>query len=193
MYVRRLWSVLTAYVDESARVRKVDACAYALAAVLVDSVTQGEVRDELLGLRGSRQVVLHWRREHPERQVRMAKIVAELPVTSLVAVLLYDDSQHERARTRCLKTLLAELSRLEINQVILETRGAIRDRRDRGVVTGLRVAGNLPRTVQVEWQSPRDRELLWLPDIVAGAVTWWLDGQTEYLRLLSDRVQLLDP
>ena len=193
MHVHKLSSALTGYMDESARVRKGDACAYALAAVLVDSAAQDKVRDELLGLRGARQVVLHWRREHPDRQRRMAKVVAELPVTALAGVVLYNDGQHERARTRCLKTLLAELSRLEVDQVILESRGAARDRRDRGVVTGLRVAGDLRRTVRVEWMGPREQELLWLPDIVAGAVTRWLDGQPEYFRLLADQVRMLDP
>jgi len=61
------------------------------------------------------------------------------------------------------------------------------------VVTGLRVNGGLRPEVKVEWQGPRERELLWLPDIVAGAVTWWLDGQTEYLRLLGDRGRMLEP
>jgi hypothetical protein len=69
--------------------------------------------------------------------------VAELPVTSLAAVLLYDDGRHERARVRCLKALLAELGRMRVDQVVLESRGAVRDRRDRGVVTGL---DRLPRT-----------------------------------------------
>jgi hypothetical protein len=185
--------VLTAYLDESARVRRDDACAYALVAVLVDGATARVVRDELLGLRGAGQGVLHWRREHPDRQRRMAKVVAELPVTSLAAVLLYDDGQHERARVRCLKALLVELGRMQVDQVVLESRGAVRDRRDRGVVTGMRIGGTLRREVGVEWQGPRERELLWLPDIVAGAVTWWLDGATEYLRLLGDRVRMLEP
>jgi len=185
--------VLVAYVDESARVRRDDACAYALAGVLVDTAAQCVVRDELLGLRGPRQVVLHWRREHPDRQRRLAKVVAELPVTALTAVLLYDDGQHERARIRCLKALLAELGRHRVDRVVLETRGTVRDRRDRGVVTGLRVTGDLGQGVVVDWQGPREQELLWLPDIVAGAVTWWLDGQTEYLRTLGDRVQILEP
>jgi hypothetical protein len=50
--------VLVAYVDDSARVRRDDACAYALAGVLVDTVAQCMVREELLSLRGPRQVIL---------------------------------------------------------------------------------------------------------------------------------------
>jgi hypothetical protein len=33
--------------------------------------------------------------------------------------------------------------------------------------------------------------LLWLPDAVAGAVTWWLDDDHTYLEELGDLVELV--
>jgi len=43
----------------------------------------------------------------------------------------------------------------------------------------------------VEWARPGDEELLWLPDAVAGAVTWWLDDDRIYLDELGSLIELV--
>jgi len=52
---------------------------------------------------------------------------------------------------------------------------------------------SIRREIAVDWHGLRKRELLWLPDIVAGAATWRLDGQTEYLARVGHQERMPDP
>ncbi|HSV65484.1 MAG TPA: hypothetical protein VLJ59_06190 [Mycobacteriales bacterium] len=60
-------------------------------------------------------------------------------------------------------------------------------------MTGLRAMSSIRREIAVDWHGLRKRELLWLPDIVAGAATWRLDGQTEYLARVGHQERMPDP
>jgi hypothetical protein len=183
---------LMAYVDESARHRWGDTCVYALAAVLVDEGVAARCRTELEQLRVGRARVLHWRNERPDRRKMIAATLAGLPVAGVVAVRFYAyEGRTERARRQCLDVLLRELERRGVQRVLVESRRAPQDKRDRDLLTGLRRIG-VARTLTVSWGPSTSDPILWAADCVAGAVTWWFDDQPEYLTTLGERVELLE-
>ncbi len=182
---------LTAYVDESMRQRRDDACVYVLAAVIVDDARAESLREQLKRLRSGKNTVLHWRKESPVRQLLIAQTIHDLDVASIVTVCLYN-AKDERARRHCLDRLLTELAPHAIGNVTLESRRAHRDKHDHALLTALRRSHRIPLDMAVTWDLAASEPLLWLPDAIAGAVTWWFDGQDEYLKVLGTQVEILD-
>lgn len=184
--------MLTAYVDESLRRRPGDHSVYAMAAVIVKPADQDDVRAALESLRVGKNPRLHWRDEPPRRQLVIARRLAELPVQGIVTVYLYDkDVRTERARRRCLERLLIEIDRAGVSAVFVEGRSPEQDQQDRGLLTGLRTARVVPRSLTVTWKPSAGEPLLWAADTVVSATTWWLDGQTRYFDLLAERVDMI--
>lgn len=185
--------MLAAYVDESARRRQGEAtCVYALAAVLVATREANSVREAMMGLRHGRSRVIHWRVERAERRKLIAAAIADLPVVGVLAVCLHRaEIKSERARRRCLVRLLAELDARGADCVVFESRRQRQDEADRAVLTGLRKAGAVSTSMVVRWELP-DAPELWVADCVAGAVSWWLDGDGRYWGPLEKLITLLD-
>jgi hypothetical protein len=118
--------------------------------------------------------------------------VAALPVTGVVAVCLHAaDVKSERARRLCLTRLLSELSALGVASVTFESRHE-QDRADRAVLTGLRRAEAVSTDMVVTWLMASADPMLWAADVVAGAVSWWLDGDGRFWESLEPLVTLLD-
>lgn len=184
---------LTAYVDESARRRRDEStCAYTLAAVLVAETDAEAVRATMRGLRYGRSQVVHWRVERAERRKLIAGALAELPVTGVVTVCLHAaEVKSERARRRCLVRLLVELAARGVDRVVFEARLGPLDDADRRVLTGLRRADTVPAEMVVTWEPPAAPEL-WAADCIAGAISWWLDGDDRYFEPLQKLVTLVD-
>lgn len=186
--------MLTAYVDESARRRQGEVtCVYTLAAVLVADDAEEKVRGVMKSLRHGRSRVIHWRRERTERRDMIAAAIATLPVSGVVTVCLHGAAtRSERARRRCLIRLLDELMRRDVGRVIFETRHA-QDAADRAVITNLRKTGVITDAMSVTWEDPSAWFAgLWVADCVAGAVSWWLDGQDAYWEVLEPQMTLIE-
>lgn len=179
-----------AYVDESCRQRSHDSHAYALAAVLLSPSDADQIRDALKQLRAAKNPTVHWRNESAARRTAIVRTVTDLPVRGLVAVCLHRTTQ-ERARRACLARLIWELGERDVLSVLIESRREQRDHHDRSLLTGLRRSGVARRDMHVEWARPSEEELLRLADAVAGAVTWWLDHDRQYLDQLGSRVELV--
>jgi hypothetical protein len=179
-----------AYVDESCRQRAADCHAYALASVAVAAPDADVIRDVLKQLRSAKNPTVHWRNESPARRNAIVRSIRMLSLHSVVAVCLHE-TKPERARRACLTRLFWELGERATRHVVIESRREQRDQHDRALLTGLRRSGGARRDMLVEWARPKDEELLWLPDAVAGAVTWWLGDDRGYLEELGDLVELI--
>jgi hypothetical protein len=74
----------------------------------------------------------------------------------------------------------------------LETRTSSLNRRDTVMVNALRMRGEIPDTLRVVFAQsygPQGEPLLWLPDIVAGAVSAvHADGDNRYAAILRPRL-----
>jgi len=183
---------MRAYVDESAR--NAEPGLYVLAGVVVDRDQADDVRAVLRsGLRHQRRR-FHWREEEHTDQESMAKLVGSLDLMAVVVVATpVDPRRPERARRLCLTRLLWELEHRNARDVLLESRGPAQDRDDR------RHIGNAQRAQQLEpglvfgFGNPLAEPLLWLPDLLAGAVNRDRSEELDCcLELLGPGVTVID-
>lgn len=172
-----------AYVDESIRT---DDGVYVLAAVLVESSDAEAVRDAVHALEPRPGRRFHWRDKEAFERRDAAAVIARLPVLLDVVVgSPVNARRQERARRQCLETLLFELASAGVEEVWLETRNQVSDRRDLDVIGGFRSQGALPAAVRVGHAHPGEEPLLWAADIVAGAISAAEGRETTYRRLMS--------
>lgn len=184
--------MLTAYIDESLRRRPGDCSVYAMAAVIVNSADHDDIRIALESLRLGKSPRLHWREESAARHLVIAGSIAHMPMESIITIHIFSRGlPYERARRLCLERLLYELDQAGVAMATVESRSPRLDHLDLLLVMGIRKARALSENIKVTWQQPTEESLLWGADAVAGATTWWLDGQTSSFELLAERVRLV--
>jgi len=184
--------LVRAYIDESGR--NAAPGLYVLAGVVVLADQEDEVRAVLRsGLRHKRRR-FHWREEEHTDQETMAKLVGELRLASLVAVATpVDPKRPERARRLCLTRLLWELEHRNVRNVLLESRGDAQDRDDRRHIGNAQRAQHLEPGLAFIFGNPKVEPLLWLPDLVAGAVNRARADELDCcLQLLGQDVTVLE-
>jgi len=179
-----------AYLDESVQVGPPGL--YVIAAAVVPPAAADGARHELRQVAGKTKQ-LHWRDESGTRRAAVIFVVAQLDVEHLVAVCTpIDPKRQERSRRHALTRLLWELDQRDVRDVVLETR-AHRDKEDRAHIASQQRAQALSRDLRYEFGQPRQEPLLWLPDVVAGAVAYARTGRdTTYLDGLGASVVVLD-
>lgn len=185
--------MLIAFIDESMRIRSgEDVRVYAMSAVIVDDTDLDDVRNALKGLRYGKTPRIHWRDERPERWSPIAKSVSELPVSGVVTVCMHvAATRQERARRLCLTQMLAELGAEGVELVICESRGQ-QDNEDLRLLLALRRRSAEGAGVRVEFEAAVSEPALWAADVVAGAFTWWLNGDGAHWELLQEYVRIVD-
>lgn len=181
-----------AYVDESARVAAPGLYVLAAVGVLEDQV-QEVVAVLRSGLRHRRRR-FHWREEEHADQEAMAKLFGSLGLLSVVAVATpVDKARPERARRRCLTRLLWELEQRDVRDVLFESRGDAQDLLDRKHIANTQRSQHLEPDLAFAFGDPRLEPLLWLPDLVAGAVN---RDRSEHLgcclQLLGQGITVID-
>ncbi|GII20742.1 hypothetical protein [Planosporangium mesophilum] len=164
-----------AYVDESMRV---GAGAYVLAAACLEVVECEDARRTVAGLAKPGQR-FHWRQSSVPMQHKAVGVVAGLPALHLVVVAApLDPRRQERGRRQCLRRLLFELENSGVGRVVMEAREQRLNARDIQAVDAFRAAGLIGPDIVVEHAypaGPAGEPLLWVPDIVAGAIGGELD------------------
>lgn len=181
---------MRAYVDES--VREQSPGYYVLAAVVVNDDGIDAVRSTLRGLLMPGAQRLHWHDEREDARASLVKAVGSLDLPALAVVSTpMRRSRQERARALCLTRLLWELAQLDVPAVTVESRQN-RDRHDASTIGAARRAGRAHTALRFDHQRPRDEPLLWLPDLVAGAVAVAYAGQAEYLAPLGPRITVIE-
>lgn len=155
----------TAYVDESVRMD-----VYLLAAACLDVSEAVDARATITQL--SRPGVRsHWRDADDDARQMAVSVVAGLPLLHIVVTASpLDLRRQERARRHCMRRLLFELDNASVGHVQLESRGQRQDMRDLQLVNVLRIQHVIGPMLVVDHAQPLAEPLLWIPDIVAGAV-----------------------
>ncbi|WP_053202268.1 hypothetical protein [Jiangella muralis] len=157
-----------AYVDESIRT---DDGVYVLAAVALDRADAAAVRAAVRALEPRPGRRFHWRDRLPVARQAAAESLAALPVLPIVVVgTPVNPRRQERARRQCAETLLFELAAAGVDDVWLESRNPLLDRRDLDVVAGFHARRVIPRGLRIGHLRAGDEPLLWAADIVAGAI-----------------------
>lgn len=160
---------LTAWGDESMRFG-LDTPAYVLAAALVGVDALDDVRDVMRPLRVAGNK-LHWRDLDPRQRTSVVGEIAKIDALHVAVIAApMDPRRQERARAKCIQQMLAYLGGMGVGRFVLEQRTESLNARDQTLVTRLRGTRSLPASLTVGFDLPSKEPLLWIPDIVAGAV-----------------------
>jgi len=181
-------SPLHAWVDKS-MIQRGREGTYLLAAAVADPARCEATREVLRSLRTGREPKLHWNSENPSRRARIAAAIAQFDIPSVVMVgTPLDQRRQERARRCCMEELLPHLAALGVAHVWLEARTASLDAKDRAHVEAMRGRRLLSTALRIDIARPSEEPMLWLPDIVAGAVSAAHQGEGRYLELLRPMI-----
>lgn len=164
----------SAWIDESIRQRRDGTGMYMLAAAVVDDVDVATVRSEVGTLAPGRRRRAHWHDADDADRRKLVQAVASLPSVHLVVIGMgLDNSRQERGRRKCMQRLLWELSEMGTSQAWIEARTPTLNVKDAAAVAAWRAQRIIPGALRVDFArpyGPQGEPLLWLPDIVAGAV-----------------------
>nr|WP_255375877.1 hypothetical protein [Saccharomonospora sp. CUA-673] len=140
---------------------------------MFEPADEDDVREVLQRLRGPRRRVgkLHWNEMNESQKHRAAKEIGGLEGFHVVAVgAPVPQQRQERARARCLSTLLFELHSYGAERLIMESRSKELNARDVKAFVGARYQLPKGTSFRVEHVPGPDEPLLWAADVVAGAV-----------------------
>lgn len=166
---------------------------YLLAAALADPMLCAGVRETMVGLRAPGQAKLHWRNEDDSRRRKIVTAVANCRIASMVIIgTPLAKSKQERGRALCMERLLYELDGLGVDRVYLESRTKTLNARDMTTVVRLRGVNAISSLLRVEIENPSEEPMLWIPDIVVGAVKAARSGQEEYLSRFAPYVEQIE-
>lgn len=186
-------SQLVAYIDESSARRPPRNQEYMVCAAILESADLDKVRAELRPLLLPGQIKLHWT---DERTSRRRKIVETLStIDSMQAVITHRSElskKTERYRRKCLEQMYFELSSMDIQSVTLESRQEAQNRKDIEHIVVLQGQGQ-GAGIRLQHVRGGDDPLLWIPDIVLGALNSVYLGEEQYWEQLHDKVILNRP
>jgi hypothetical protein len=184
---------LHAWVDESMVIPRQGPGTYLLAAAFADPTLCAGVRETMAGLRAPGQTKLHWRDEDDSRRRKIVTAVADCDVASVVVIgMPLAKSKQERGRALCMERLLYELDALGVDRVYLESRTKSLNARDMSTVVRLRGVNAISSLLRVDVLEPSGEPMLWIPDIVVGAVKAARSGQDEYLSRIESCVEQIE-
>lgn len=139
---------------------------------------------------------LHWRNMSDRQKADSLAIISNIDhQTVLVEAAPLKGIKQERARRKCLETILIELESRNIVQLLLESRQDRLDKRDKDCLLYARRAKAIS-TIDVAHSRGSDDARLWLPDQILGAYgenkkanadTRWL----EHWEQIRDKIEVL--
>ncbi|UMP03170.1 hypothetical protein [Amycolatopsis sp. EV170708-02-1] len=179
-------SALQAFADESFK-EDDDGGFYVLAAAVLPVERHAEFREVMFGVRAERTGKLHWNVLTDGQKRAVVKRVADLGELHLVAVgAPVPARRQERGRALCLQRLVMELHALGVGLLVAEGRTAQLDARDVRTVQQSRFSLPQGAAFRVRHARGVDEPLLWIPDIVAGAVRARRQGIPDYADQLAE-------
>jgi hypothetical protein len=181
-----------AFADESFQEDSAEG-AYVLAATALEPQAQDDAREFMRRLLGSRRTdKLHWYEMDRLQRKDAAHRVADIDCLHVVVVgSPVPRRRQERARAVCLATLVGALHNLGVQHLLIESRSAELNCRDVATVLGARFTLPKGSRFRVDHVRGSDEPLLWVADVVAGAVRASLRDSSAEVELLGERVRVL--
>jgi hypothetical protein len=173
-----------AWIDESVRLDGAEPPMYILGGPLAAPDRADELRRALRALHVGPSK-LHWRELDRRSRLRVIDVVRDLSVRYVVVTAApVEAKRQERARALCLERLCWTLDRDHgVSLATLEARPPVQMGRDLDLINAFRGRGALSAALRLTHGQPSDEPMLWLADIVVGAVgdahvgrPEWLDG-----------------
>ncbi|MER7830198.1 hypothetical protein [Streptomyces sp. NPDC095602] len=168
---------------------------YVLAATIIHPAVADEVRAAIRRLKGPRDTSkAHWTEMDRRQRREAAELVAAQNGTYVVSIgTPVPKRKQERARSKCLAALIDELHGFGIDHLYIEAREPALNARDIQTVTLARQTV-LPKGTRfrADHAHGSTEPLLWISDIVAGAVRAHHTGDGQYTALLGDTLLYFD-
>lgn len=159
---------------------------YAIAASVVEDAMMDNLRDAMTTLVHNR-LPFHWREAGPRQRLAAVELLSRLDAVHYVVVgTRLDNSRQERHRRKCLQRLLWELEQFGVSRVLLDARRRQQNTADLVAVSAWRAQRVLGSQLRVDHVQAATEPLVWMADIVAGAVNSARgDGNEQYLKPLE--------
>jgi hypothetical protein len=181
--------MFTAWGDESGSQATVDPGVYMLAAALCEHEREDAVRSAMTAARLRYEPKVHWHGRNAFDRRRIAELVGGLPIEMLVVVRSGPTSDSiERRRRKCLQAMIMELSDLGCADLVLESRGGADDRKDLVMLDTMRRSKMLQSGLHMAHAKGPTEAMLWVPDVVCGAMTQERVGDGSYRKLIETRL-----
>ncbi|MFF4607815.1 hypothetical protein ACFY12_34380 [Streptomyces sp. NPDC001339] len=182
-------STSTAWSDESFHEHD-DTGFYIIAAALIPDDVQEHVRKEMLRLQARHSSTkVHWTKADRTQRAELARAVAALDGLHVVAIgAPVRPRRQERARAHCLNLLVCELHWFGVEHLFMEARDPVLNARDVATVQQARYALPKDARFRLDHLPGAAEPLLWVADIVAGAVRAEKLGDPRYRAILGERV-----
>jgi hypothetical protein len=183
----------TAFVDESESWQDRDPGTYLLCAAVIASDMQEEFRDQMMQLKRPSQKKVHWHEELTDRgRMALVRGVASVSAEHLVVVRVGDTGTRiERRRRLCLERLCYELEQFGVDDVIVESRGPS-DKLDRQLLDTMRSRRIIGPSLRLHHRPGPAEPLLWVPDVVCGAVTQDRVGNSSFIAPLRTMITTIE-
>lgn len=179
---------MRAFVDESICVRSETTQEYLIGAAVVVAEECDSIREALRPLRLPGQIKPHWSDESDRRRRTIIEAIAGVESMNVVIAHLSGRSRKtERYRRKCLELLYHELGEAGVLDITLERRSDAQDTGDLAHVVALQGHGWHPG-LRIHHCRGGDDPLLWIPDVVLGAVNSSFSGNSSYLDALRDSI-----
>ncbi len=175
------------YIDESySQPKATSEKLYVLSVARVETEWEGSVRESMLALKNSGELKIRWHQSSPKRRHKLTATVARMPL-SLISVAHHGRSAEatERQRRKTLERIIYETNADVPQTLTLESRGISDDRKDIAFMSKLRRSSGRLESTQIEHVPGRMEPLLWIPDIVCGAVFAHLNGESEFWQVIQ--------
>lgn len=171
----------TAWGDESVRKSNVPESMYLMGACVCD-LDEDSTRSRLNTVKPRNASKLHWRDMQPKLRFKAIDAISGLGLTHVIvaAIPLGDWNTAERARRKCLETLLPVLEReYSVDRLVLERRDKAQDARDIRFIDALR-SRRFIDSIRVDLVAGAADARLWLPDQLLGSYGDWRAGEHQY-------------
>jgi hypothetical protein len=178
-----------AYVDESESRQDIDAGTYILCATVIDEEDTTVARERMRGLKPGSRKKLHWHDDNSAvGRKRLVGHVTGIAAEHVVVIRLGStDARVERRRRLCVERLIYELHALGVSRVVFESRGP-GDKLDLDLLQRLRSKRIVDSSLRFYHLPGPLEPLLWISDIVCGAVTQDRIGNSAMLDPIRDSI-----
>lgn len=182
--------VFRAFLDESSANRGEAQQEYLVCAALIPDFECDDLRDQLGPLLLPGQVKVHWTDESERRRQEIVARIVELgPINVVISHLDARRRKVERYRRKCLERTYHELIDMQVYDLTLECRTDNQDRDDLAHIVALRGQG-MDRQLRISHRRGGDEPLLWIADVVLGAVNSAHLGQEQHLEALQSTLMI---
>jgi hypothetical protein len=133
-------------------------------------------------------------RREPRAEGKIVGTVAQIDIAAVVVIgTPMAKKNQERARAVCMESMVVALAAMGVEQVLLEERTPSLNERDQLLIRSIRGKKLIPKAMRIEVGQPSAEPMLWVSDIVAGAVgADRVHDLPQYLDAIRPMVEVLD-